>query len=442
MANVTIEKKSYKVDPLYQWDRDQELFIYGLSLSTIPEIHFTNDAMDKAIVRQATVDARGVITVKIPNSLLQKPYKIRAYVCTYEGDTFKSLYLITIPMIPRNMPADYTLTVSDEEVYSFNELENKIESLIRENTEYRYDLMSEYAKESKALQDNVKALTENLNADVEETTKNLTTRVDNIIANASDTGNNAELIDIRVGVDGTVYTSAGEAVRDQIDNLKYFISNVTMDDVTLDQMWGMSYEVGDVIVLDHPESRVDYFTHAVKVQAGDVLVVGDTFEFKGYNDRLLVIDDTNNVVEVISYLDLNIDKTYAITKTGTLYMSSYRGMDHEVIFTIKRPNALQRPLILSAIKVEEYQNDAAIGDEALHAILTGRQILVRVPNADGGNYTAIYSPIYMYQLPNYQNDYLYLLYLNDGLVNGLPTYSQLKLKLSKVYNSTPLGEEV
>lgn len=45
-------------------------------------------------------------------------------------------------------------------------------------------------------------------------------RVDNIIANSSDTEGNSELIDIRTGADNTVYESAGSAVRNQINVLK------------------------------------------------------------------------------------------------------------------------------------------------------------------------------------------------------------------------------
>ena len=98
----------------------------------------------------------------------------------------------------------------------------------------------------------------------------------------------------------------------------------------------------------------------------------------------------------------------------------------------------QKTIVLYAEKAEKYLNNPEKGDETLTAILEGRQILVRVPNADGKNYTAVYSPVIMYQVPNYANNYLYLLYLNDGMTNGMPTYGQLKMLLSREYNETPL----
>ena len=81
-----------------------------------------------------------------------------------------------------------------------------------------------------------------------------------------------------------------------------------------------------------------------------------------------------------------------------------------------------------------------MGDEVLDAIIRGKQVLVRVPNADGGTFTAIYSPVLMYQLPNVDNNYLYLFYFNDGVdsTTGMPSYNQLKLLLSKTYTSSPL----
>lgn len=125
MSEITTSLR-YSVNTLYQWDLNQVLTIYGLSLPTIPEIHFTNTGMERAIVRQATMDDAGVITVNIPNSLLQKPYTITAYICIHEGETFETLHKIEIPVKARKMPTDYTFIDDAEEIYSFNKLENMI----------------------------------------------------------------------------------------------------------------------------------------------------------------------------------------------------------------------------------------------------------------------------------------------------------------------------
>lgn len=143
MAIVVVNKNIYKVDSLYQWDINQVLEIQGLSLPTIPEIHFTNDAMDKAIVRQATMDDKGIITVEIPNSLLQKPYKITAYVCIYEDETFKSLYKLEIPVKARKKPMDYTIETNDNEIYSFNAIENLVNNTVLVLTQKCDDTIAE-----------------------------------------------------------------------------------------------------------------------------------------------------------------------------------------------------------------------------------------------------------------------------------------------------------
>ena len=52
----------------------------------------------------------------------------------------------------------------------------------------------------------------NIEALADQITVN-TSRIDNLVANAGDTDNNAELLDIRVGGDGVIYPTAGDAVR-------------------------------------------------------------------------------------------------------------------------------------------------------------------------------------------------------------------------------------
>lgn len=273
MANVTVTKDRYTVDSLYQWSKDQDLIITGLSLASIPEIHFTNDTMDKAIVRQATMNDAGVITARIPNSLLQKPYKIRAYVCIYEGESFRSLYLITIPIEARSMPTDYKLTVGDDEVYSFNALENLVNNTLVTLTADNKKVIEEVTKKCDETVKNVKesnqTLETNLNKKYEDTKKaveesneqlqtslnqkyegsvqacnnameetrqanqneiqnknaEMSARVDNLIAHNNDTDGNSELVDMRVGANGAIYESAGSAVRGQFSKWGQFISD-------------------------------------------------------------------------------------------------------------------------------------------------------------------------------------------------------------------------
>lgn len=120
---------SYVTDSLYQWDVNQKLVINGLGLSVAPEIHFDNADMDRAIVRQSKI-TDGAIIVDIPNSLLQSALTIKAYVGVYEGDTFKTIETIEIPVIAKKKPYDYTIEDSDGEIYSFKQLENKIHNMI------------------------------------------------------------------------------------------------------------------------------------------------------------------------------------------------------------------------------------------------------------------------------------------------------------------------
>lgn len=128
MGVAIITGSHYNVDKLFQWDKNQVLEIRGLSLPLKPEIHFTKLSMDRAIVRQSNMDESGIITVTVPNSLLQTPYPIQVYVCGYENETFKTYTGLEINIVPRTKPADYKLE-NDPEVYSFTELEYKVNNL-------------------------------------------------------------------------------------------------------------------------------------------------------------------------------------------------------------------------------------------------------------------------------------------------------------------------
>lgn len=115
---------TYVTDSLYQWDLNQVLSVSGLNLSVTPEVHFSNANTDKAIVRQSTLKNH-IVNVDIPNSLLQYPLTIYAHIGIYEGDTFKVIEVVEIPVIPKARPADYRIENTDAEIYSFNRIENE-----------------------------------------------------------------------------------------------------------------------------------------------------------------------------------------------------------------------------------------------------------------------------------------------------------------------------
>lgn len=108
MIEVKLTRKNCTTDPLFQWDTNQILRIFGLSLPVVPEVHFSHDTAEQAIVQRATMNAAGVVDVLIPNTLLQHDSDVIAYVCTEQGGTFQSLYKITIPVIGRAQPGDGT----------------------------------------------------------------------------------------------------------------------------------------------------------------------------------------------------------------------------------------------------------------------------------------------------------------------------------------------
>ena len=156
---------------LYQWDNNQTLTVQGLDMPPIPVFHFCNRLSNLALVVNPTVSGTSV-TVNIPNILLQQAEPIIAYVYQdTENDGYRTMHAIHIPVIPRPKPDDY-------------EYEDNIDYI------------------------SVAVLNSRLNTLL----KSLSDGAESDIA--------PEVIDIRVGYDGTVYDTAGNAVRALGDDIQ------------------------------------------------------------------------------------------------------------------------------------------------------------------------------------------------------------------------------
>ena len=149
---------------LYQWDNNQTLTVQGLDMPPIPVFHFCNRLSKLALVVNPTVSGNAV-TVNIPNILLQMAEPIIAYVYQdTENDGYRTMHAIHIPVIPRPKPDDYEYEENIDYI-SVAILNSRVSSLIQQIT-------------------------------------------------GDSTGDpTAEVVDIRIGYDGNIYGSAGDAVR-------------------------------------------------------------------------------------------------------------------------------------------------------------------------------------------------------------------------------------
>ena len=207
----------YNVSPLYQWDKNQTLEITGLIVPRTPEIHFVNKSMSEALVRQARTDKNGVITVDIPNLVLESILPVDVYVCAYDGDLFHTLYALQIPVKARKKPSDY-IYEKEEEVLSFNALNNRLTDTI---VEMRTLINNAVATVNKKYTDTYESLV----IKCDETLEELTTRCKNYLAQLT-TKCDETLAQLR-SENETMVQAFTEAVDERIQSVKNEIQGDT-----------------------------------------------------------------------------------------------------------------------------------------------------------------------------------------------------------------------
>ena len=88
------------------------------------------------------------------------------------------------------------------------------------------------------------------------------------------------------------------------------------------------------------------------------------------------------------------------------------------------------------------------GDDALQAILSGKQLYIKVPSSSENSPYGNFMPVLQYQLPQNGNDYLTLFYLKDGIAQNLlaalatgsfdGVFGEITMMLSQSYDECPL----
>lgn len=171
----------------------------------------------------------------------------------------------------------------------------------------------------------------------------------NALASLKDgsTTGDAELQDIRIGANGKIYESAGEAVRSQVTELNEmnFVREVKLNSA---EMIGdccivtRSFSVGDNIEhLDVAMMSNEYYCGAIEVKKNDkVSLIEDVILSSATNPFMLVADTEHVLDQVISYGDLNRDRSFEIKKDGYITFSHKNNDSAKKILKIERPGAI------------------------------------------------------------------------------------------------------
>lgn len=114
-----------RVPTVTQYDYGQHLKITGLSLPAAVEFHFKNANTSELLLVVGTT-TNEVTTVQIPNSLLNEPHNITAYIFLSDGESGKTAYRIDINM--RVRPAPEEISTDPDDPHYINGLSELIAS--------------------------------------------------------------------------------------------------------------------------------------------------------------------------------------------------------------------------------------------------------------------------------------------------------------------------
>ena len=106
-ANIPSGMTATTVHGLTQWDYGRKLEVKSPSLLDfgMVEVHFGYAGAKVATVHYGTV-ANGTLTVEIPDSCLQQPSTIIAWVFVPTEDEGRTILTVTMPVTARTRPAD------------------------------------------------------------------------------------------------------------------------------------------------------------------------------------------------------------------------------------------------------------------------------------------------------------------------------------------------
>ena len=121
---------------LTQWDKGRTLYIKGLDLPDIVEVHFS-DKLNTEAIRMIGVKENDYTVVEIPNVMLETTHDIYAWVYVTDDKMGKTEKTIILKTKKRAKPQDFT---SENLEDTFSQIMNVVNENVQANKEFKEEI--------------------------------------------------------------------------------------------------------------------------------------------------------------------------------------------------------------------------------------------------------------------------------------------------------------